>query len=198
MTINLDAHTYTFGEGAGAISIPMGELSESIVANAIRRAFNHVFGNEAASKVTTAKKTMAVDEAKANEIIAEAQQKYLASILAGTWGMGGRTPRGPSTNRLENIYETLLAQEVRMAAAKQGFIPVEGQKDMWEVKDRGVHGIDALKAQYLRSPTKGAEREERLRQSASNQYAREQEAAADRKARAAVAPSGKIVDLDDF
>jgi hypothetical protein len=189
---SLDERIYKFEKDGANIAIPIANLSDDTIWHAVNRAFYHVFSNEAGAPVSTKRKKegFVADDVAAAMVKAQ-QDKLLAQIVANTWGpSGNRAPRGPSSQRLQTIYNQLLEKDVRAALQKKGYVPVEGKADTWLARNRAGEMVEAtlesLKSSYVSdsSPT-GPATKEKLQALAQEQYDTEQRAAELRKAQKA-------------
>lgn len=183
--------TYTSTDGE--YSFAWGSLHPSTIVAAATKALNHVFGNEAISKGSTAKTkagvvgdayTESFSKAMYDAIVREARDKYHAEMGSGSWATPGRGPRMPAENRLEAIFNVLCAQEARAVVNKSpAFRAVDGDKNKWIVIASGNEfTIERAMKSYLDNPELGAERRARLEQRAKLQHDKEVADAALRKA----------------
>jgi hypothetical protein len=183
------------------VTIDFNDLPQNVIEQAVRRAFNHVFGNEAIAKKNAREKadgTLAPEAAI--ELMNVTRDKYLTDILSGAWADGsGRAPRGPSANRLEQIFNNLLAEDVRKTIAKANYEATG--KDTWLVHINGrpvpVTLADFM-AKYLDNPKLGEARRASLTERANIKYNAERADADARKAAKAREAGVKAEGLDDF
>lgn len=183
MPVDFTGQTYRSTDGK--FEFAYDELHATTILNALARTFDHVFGNEAIAKASTAKKKAEggeLSEAEVAEIVAKAREKYLADMKAGTWGeKGSRGPRMPAKNRLEQIVNNLLAEDTRRAVVKQGFKPGEAT-NTWVHPDGRVFNLAVLMGVYQNNPQLGAERMADIQARAERKLADEQADAEARKA----------------
>jgi hypothetical protein len=202
MAIEFGDATYTSTDGA--VTMKLADLPLSTIINACTRAFNHVMGNEAIAKVAAArKKDPGLTDEQVQSIIAEAQRNYVQQMQAGQWGeASGRAPRGPAANRLEQIFNNLLADATRKAIANAGYKSGD-EKNTWLVpgNDGGeiVVTLADVSERYLANAKLGAERRALLEKQAADKYEAEKKDAEHRKAaKAAESGAAKPASLDDI
>lgn len=201
MAIDFGDTVYTTPTGE---TIPFASFPPTTWINGLTRALNHVLKNEVVSKVVAKRKTDGTMDAETEaQIIADARAKYIESFLNGTWGEpSGRAPRGPAANREEQIFNNLLAEDVRKSIAKAGF-GVGTDKDTWIVQGDSGNPVQVTLAQlmerYLGNAKYGEARRGELSRRAADKYAAERTDAEHRKAaKAREAAAGKAASLDDF
>lgn len=182
MPIDFGDMVYTSTDGS--VKIPMADLPMATLFNAFRRTADHVYGNESISKGSTARaKDASLSDADYNAIIAEARNKYLGEMMAGTWGEKGvRGPRMPAANRLEAIRNVLLANDTIAMIKQKGFVETE-TKGTWLAPNGTVtYTLAQLMAAYESNPQLGAERTASLDRRANAKLEAEKREAEERKA----------------
>lgn len=180
--IDLSNFKYTH-PNLGNEFIAGSDIPQATAINALTRAFDHVFSNEATSKVSTAKKKGPVSDEEATKIIAEAVAKYVADIKAGTWGeKGNRAVRIPGASREEQLYMRFLYEAVRAKLAKDGIEAGEEKDTFVNPDDKEAYPLSAWADSYVRNPDLGADREKDLRDQAKRAYETELANAEARKA----------------
>lgn len=153
--------------------------------NAFTRAADHIFGNEAIAAVSTAKAKNGGEIADdvAESIKLEKRNKSLADLVAGTWGeKGSRGPRIPGQNRLEVIFNNLLAEDTRKAIARKPGLTAGEAKDTWVTGSGKVVTLEQFMTLYRNDAVKGAERVANIQMRADNKYKAELADAEARKA----------------
>jgi hypothetical protein len=182
MAIDFGNAVYTSTDGQ--FTIALADLHANTWLNAFTRAADHVFGNEAISKASTAKAKnggeLADDERAA--IVLEARTRYLNDMVAGTWGeKGTRAPRQVGANRLEQIVRNITAADTRKTIAKAGYAAGEA-KDTWVTAGGDVFDLATAMTAYRENPELGAERCASIDRRAKAQHDAELVDAAERKA----------------
>lgn len=189
--------TGTYTSTDGEFTVDLSRLSPVIVNRLISRTMDHVFGNEAISKASTAKAKAGgvLSDDEYAKIVADARVSLRDKMYDESWGDRSRTPRTPGANRLDQIFNMLCATETRAAIAKMGLKAGE-DKDTWiSPQDGQPHSLADWMESYLRNPTRGAERRDSLNQRAQAKLDQENRDAELRKAakarEAAAAPAGE-------
>lgn len=100
----------------GPHTVDFDSLPESSRHAIVRRGFNHIVGNEAASKVSShfegETPSAEAKAAKKAEVVAE----FVARLVAGT--MGVRASSGPRVSPLESIMRSLAIAEIKAILVK--------------------------------------------------------------------------------
>lgn len=141
----------TFGEGPASVTVAPQDLPAVSVAYLFRKGFMHYFGNEAAARVSNAKKvaeetgTPLTDE-QVIEARAEFQSAFLATLKAGTVGnRASGVATGPKATPLETVVNKMAAAEIGAKLAKVGLKLPTGDKVIT------VSGETRTRAQLLAS-----------------------------------------------
>lgn len=186
MSFSVNFEDGTYESTDGSVSIPLNLIPASSWVNALNRALDHVFGNEAISKVSTAKKKAdngELTDEQAAEILAGARNKYREDIIAGTWGVKGqRAARMPSVNRLDAIFNAEWVKDVKAQIAKMGL--AEGSEKNTYVINGAQYTFDQIREAYLSNKVKGEARRAELNERAASMLAIEKARAEARKAEA--------------
>lgn len=99
----------------GPHTVDFDSLPESSRFAIVRRGFNHIVGNEAASKVSShfegESPSAEAKAAKKAEVVAE----FVARLVAGT--MGVRASSGPRVSPLESIMRSLAIAQIKATLA---------------------------------------------------------------------------------
>lgn len=169
MPIDFEGKVYTSTDGK--FTVDLGALHLNTWINAFSTRADHVFGNEAISKASTARaKNPDISEEAYEAIKLEARNKYLADMVAGTWGeKGNRGPRAVGANRLDQIRNNLAAEDTRKAVAKAGWKLGEA-KDTWIHPEAGIVTLAECMKSFLDNEELGAERQASINERADVKY----------------------------
>jgi hypothetical protein len=180
---NLDFSDREYVSTDGLFRFSMADVHPETVWNAFVKQADHVYGNEAISKASTAKKKTGdlTDDERA-DIVLEARNRYLADMVAGTWGLkGNRAPRTPGATRLEQIINNITANDTRAAIAKAGY--KEGAaKNTWLTAAGDEYTLADWMQAYVSNETMGKARVDSIRKRAEQQLETETLAANEKKA----------------
>lgn len=189
--------TGTYTSTDGEFTVDLSRLSATIVNRLIARTMDHVFGNEAISKASTAKAKNGgvLSDDEYAKIVGDARVTLREKMYDESWGDRSRTPRSPGANRLEQIFNMLCATETRAAIAKMGLKAGE-DKDTWiSPQDGQPHTLTEWMGSYLGNPQLGPGRRANLDERAKAKLEQENRDAELRKAakarEASAAPVGE-------
>lgn len=185
-----DGATFTVngftGEWADVLNTPT-------VMGGLLRTFKHVFGNEATSPASTAKKKAGIEkddeyndtftEEMYRGIIAETQSKLYEAMKAGQWATDDRTrgPRMPAASRLEAIRNVLLANDTIAMLKFKKWTESPDTKGNWVSPTGNEYTLAQMMASFESNPELGEERKASLDKRAADKLAAERAEAENRK-----------------
>ena len=182
-TITFDTVGDVYESTDGKYRIEYAKLHPRTFANAMVRVLDHVFGNEAISKGSTARaKDPNLSDEAYNETILGARVKSEKDMIAGDWGeKGSRAPRMPGATRLDQIKQTILIADTRIAIAKMN-LKDGPDKNTWLAPNGKSYTLEQWTKVFLDNKELGAERAASIATRAEAQLAKEKADADARKA----------------
>lgn len=181
-TITFDIPTDFYESTDGKYRMDYRTFHPSTWFNAMVRVLDHVTGNEAISKGSTARaKDPNLSDEAYNDLILKDRQKSEKNMQTGDWGAkGNRAPRMPGATRLQQIEQMLLIADTKAKIAKEGLKEGE-QKNTWLAPNGKVYTLEQWTKVFLSNAEYGAERKASIATRAAAQLAKEKADADARK-----------------
>lgn len=182
--------SYTFV--GGNITVDVTKLPQTSIDAMLRRGFQHYFGNEQSSKVTTFKEKFETENKRAptqDEVDAKRKEFYATAVTALQSGTVGQRANGmPKVTPFEKILYRLAFNEVAGILEKSNIKVPKGEETV--VVQGKPWTIDELVERHLE---KNSEKFDKAAQAEVKKLERERAAKA--KAREEAANTGSLADL---
>lgn len=182
-SITIDIPVDTYESTDGKYRMEYASFHPRTWFNAMVRVLDHVTGNEAISKGSTAraKDPNLSDEAYA-DLVLQSRQRSEKAMQDGSWGeKGNRAPRMPGATRLDQIKQTILIADTRAAISKMG-LKDGADKNTWLAPNGKQYTLEQWTVVFLSNAEHGAERKASIETRAQAQLAKEKADADARKA----------------